>query len=375
MDEVRNGVRRIVRGLRRTDSRPEAALGLPSVDGDALQAAAARNDARVRAARDRLYATALDPDQAAEQLGLPPADVAALIDRGHLLTIDGPDGAPLPNWQKLLWMSSGDLVDARFGEPGVDAGRSGGAASRTTRWISVSSTRAYLQCPRRYWYGSIARVPKDRPVPPSWRVGSAVHAALEAAYRHQAAAPSGRLSDGLTAARTALSSAWHRHELHGTDRSYALAARWVHRTLHADVLRTSDVLGVEEPLRDTSTERHRIIGFADLLLGRGADVIEVVDHKVTRRQAAEREVADDLQLNLYGALVQHRWGDRVQVRGTLHYPVVPSAVTVTLSAAGMQAARDQVCEVADRARADEVYEPVPGDHCGSCPWQLRCPAG
>lgn len=254
-------------------------------------------------------------------------------------------------------------------------GQPGGPASPTARWISVSSTRAYLQCPRRYWYGYIARVAEDRPVPPSWRVGSAVHAALEAAYRHQAAEPSRRLSDGLTAALTALSDAWQRYELHGTDRSYAQAARWVHQALHGDVLRTSKVLGVEEPLRDTSMEGYRIIGFADLLLGRGEGVIEVVDHKVTRRQAAEHEVADDLQLNLYGALVQQRWGDQVEVRATLHYPVVPSAVTVTLSPSGMQAARDRVCEVADRARADDVYEPVPGGHCGSCPWQLQCPAG
>ena len=50
-------------------------------------------------ARDRLYTTALDPDQAAVQLGLPPADVAALIDTRHLLAIDGPDGARLPTWQ------------------------------------------------------------------------------------------------------------------------------------------------------------------------------------------------------------------------------------------------------------------------------------
>lgn len=263
------------------------------------------------------------------------------------------------------------VKDMKTGRPG----QPGGPASPATRWISVSSTRAYLQCPRRYWYGYVARLPEDRPVPPSWRVGSAVHAALEAAYRHQAAEPSGRLSDGLTAALTALSSAWHRYQLQRTDRSYTQAARWVRQTLHADVLRTSDVLGVEEPLRDSSAERHRIIGFADLLLGRGEGVIEVVDHKVTRRQAAEHEVADDLQLNLYGALVQHRWGDRVRVRATLHYPVVPSAVTVPLSSSGMQAARDRVREVADRARADDVYEPVPGGHCGSCPWQLRCPAG
>ena len=69
----------------------------------------------------------------------------------------------------------------------------------------------------------------------------------------------------------------------------------------------------------------------------------------------------------------HRWADQVQVGARLHYPIDPSAVTVTLPSSGMQAARDRVCQVADHAQADDVY-PVPGDHCDNCPWQLRCPA-
>lgn len=131
---------------------------------------------------------------------------------------------------------------------------------------------------------------------------------------------------------------------------------------------------MEEPLRDTSTDSFHIIGFADLLLQRDGGIVEVVDHKVTRWQATEHDLATDLQLNLYGALVRHRWTDQVEVRATLHYPVVPTAVTTTLTPSGMEAARDRVIEVADRARADTTYEPVPGDHCNHCPWQPRCPA-
>jgi hypothetical protein len=52
-----------------------------------------------------------------------------------------------------------------------------------TRWHSVSSTKAYETCARRYQFGYVERRPYDRPAPEPWRVGSAVHAALEAAYR------------------------------------------------------------------------------------------------------------------------------------------------------------------------------------------------
>lgn len=250
------------------------------------------------------------------------------------------------------------------------AGRSGGP-----RWHSVSSTRAYELCPRRYWYGYVARVPADRHVPPSWRVGSAVHAALEAAYRHQAKHPSSRLSARLAAALQVLAAVWHQLELPTDDHSYPRAEHWVRQTLHGDVLEVTTILGVEEPLRDTTVDSSPIIGFADLLLARDACVIEVVDHKVTRRQASESDLAADLQLNLYGALLRQRWPDRAEVRATLHYPVFPAAVSVTLSPEGMQAARTRVLEVADLARADTAFEPTPGPHCESCPWQPRCPAG
>ena len=251
----------------------------------------------------------------------------------------------------------------------------GGSAPAAPRWHSVSSTRAYEQCPRRYWYGYVAREPEDRPVPPSWRIGSAVHSALEAAYRCQADVPSSAVSEHLPAALDALTAAWDRLELPRGDGSDTRAARWVERTLRADVLDATTVLGVEEPLRDTSTASHRIIGVADLLLARGGTSIEVVDHKVTRRQATTTELAEDLQLNLYGALVRARWGEHIEVRATLHYPIIPAAVTVALTPAGMEAARTRVLAVADNAHADTTFEPVPGLHCDHCPWQPRCSAG
>jgi putative RecB family exonuclease len=255
-----------------------------------------------------------------------------------------------------------------------------GAVTRTapagrTWWHSVSSTRTYKQCPRRYWYGYVAKVPAERHVPVAWRIGSAVHAALETAYRHRASHPDAPLTDGLSPALDALRAAWDELELPPGDGSAARAASWVTRSLQRDVLATRRVLGVEQALRDELSPGHRIIGFVDLLLDRDERTVEVVDHKVTRWQASRDDLADDLQLNLYGALVRRRWPDQDRVRATLHYPVAPAAVTVTLTEDGMAAARDHLATVARRASADTTFEPVPGQHCGHCPWRPRCPAG
>ncbi len=249
------------------------------------------------------------------------------------------------------------------------------APAGRTWWHSVSSTRTYEQCPRRYWYSYVAKVPAERHVPRAWRIGSAVHAALEAAYRHRAARPDAPLADALPYALDALGSAWEDLELPHADGSAGRAASWVTHSLRRDVLATSTVLGVEQPLRDELSPGHRIIGFVDLLLDRDERTIEVVDHKVTRRQVTPDDLAEDLQLNVYGALVRRRWPDRDRVRATLHYPVAPAAVTVTLTEDSMAAARDHLAVVARRASGDPTFEAVPDRHCNHCPWRPRCPAG
>ena len=248
------------------------------------------------------------------------------------------------------------------------------AGSRRPGWHSVSSTREYERCPRRYWYGYVARIPTDRHVPPSWRIGTAVHAALEAAYRHRQTHPTGALSCGLPAALVALRGSWDTLELPHDD-AYRRAGQMVERTLQGDVLAADRVLGVEVPLRAELTPGHLAVGFADLILERDDTMLEIVDHKVTSRRVSRAELAGDLQLNLYGALALTRWPDTTVVRATHHYPTGPEAVSVTLTRAGMATARTRILTTAAVAMADEVYEPTPGPACDHCPWQPRCPAG
>jgi hypothetical protein len=160
------------------------------------------------------------------------------------------------------------------------ARRRGGFARPPVRWHSVSSTREYELCPRRYRYAYVERLPQDRHVPIPWRIGSAVHAALE---RPTAS------SRGRRPAHSKLPSPrpWLRCTTAGrhsscltTDR-YRRAARYIVSTLRDDVLLVGEVVGVELPLRD------------DLSPGIGSQVssiscssvtrstMEIVDHKVT----------------------------------------------------------------------------------------------
>lgn len=263
------------------------------------------------------------------------------------------------------------------GSPDVEAASRVPAPSTAptpVRWHSVSSTREYERCPRRYRYAYVERLPQDRHVPIPWRIGSAVHAALEAAYRikqHDSTVP---LETGVPQALTALRRSWETLEL-PLDERYGRAARQVVRSLREDVLQVGEIVGVELALRDELSCGHRVAGFLDLLLRRDGSTMEIVDHKVTGRRASSVDVASDFQLNLYGALVKVQWPTTQTVRATLHYPTGPDRVTATLFDEGMAAAHGRVERTAEQATSDTSFVPTPGEHCNHCPWRPRCPAG
>jgi RecB family exonuclease len=252
------------------------------------------------------------------------------------------------------------------------------------RWHSVSSTREYEGCPRRYRFGYVEKRPKDRPVPPSWRFGSAVHAALEAAWkaamRTDAAMP---VHAHLDVALAALDVALAQEGL-GDERDRAVDV--VTRALEFDVVRDHAIdpdadlplprpIGVEEALRGRIDQEHRIIGFVDLVLERSDGIIELVDHKVTSRRATPDELHGDFQLNLYGQLARARFRTATGIVATHHYPTGPESVSVRLDDDEMARAEQRV-RAAARAIAEDVeFSPVPSDGCRHCPWQPSCDAG
>jgi RecB family exonuclease len=249
--------------------------------------------------------------------------------------------------------------------------------SPALRWHSVSSTREYEGCPRRYRFGYLDHRPQDRPVPPSWRFGTVVHAGLEAAYQHTLQAPDAGRAERVAAAMAALDPAWERCEL-GDDPAGRARAVWlVTRALTADVVGVgrSRVLGVEVAFRDELGEADRIVGFADLVLDRGDGTVEIVDHKVTHWRATPERLRGDFQLNVYGHLARRRWPWAHRVVATHHYPTGPTAVSAELDIVGMSAAIDRIRLAANRISVDREFRPTPSERCGQCPWQPSCPDG
>jgi putative RecB family exonuclease len=244
---------------------------------------------------------------------------------------------------------------------------------KTTRSThSVSSCREYELCPRRYRFAYVDREPARRHVPPSWRVGSAVHEALEAAYRHrQVRGGEGPMDECVPAATAALHHAWKRLELDGKA-SLAESVGVVRRFLGAQDVSGEEILGVEQLLATTTPEGLRIAGYADLVLRRET-AIEIRDHKVTRWERTEADLASDFQLNLYGWLAKQMWPWATDVRAAHSYPLSGRIVAVELEPGQMDDAAAHVRTTAAAIAEDVEFDANPGEHCASCAWASLCP--
>jgi RecB family exonuclease len=245
------------------------------------------------------------------------------------------------------------------------------------RWHSVSSTREYEGCPRRYRFAYRDKRPQDRPVPATWRFGSVVHEGLEAAYRLAMDRPDLARLDQLPAATAAIHASWERYELEDDGQGRRRAIWHVTRALTKDVLDVGDgrIVGVEMAFRGRFSEQDRLAGFADLVLERPDGTVELVDHKVTRYRSTPEQLREDFQLNLYGELARQRWPATPRILATHHYPTGPAAVSVALDPAGMTAACERVRATAALIEQDRTFAPTPSDRCGHCPWLPSCPEG
>lgn len=254
-------------------------------------------------------------------------------------------------------------------------GRWGPRRGPSRRWHSVSSTREYERCPRRYRFAYVERRPYDRPAPVTWRFGSVVHAGLEAAYRHLMDEPGATRPAAMQAGVAGVQASWQELGMHDDPVGLERAVWHVTRAVATDVVRAEDILGVEVALRAPIDDTERVVGIADLVLARGEDTIEIVDHKVTRWRARDEDLREDLQLNLYGYLAARRWPHARTILASHHYPTGPDVVRVALDAGRMQAAFDRVIHTAEVARADTAFAPTPSSSCDHCPWLPSCTEG
>lgn len=252
---------------------------------------------------------------------------------------------------------------------------------------SPSKLSLFEQCPRRYFYVNIARVPGEPTIQhPATFMGSRVHEALEHLYS--------QLCGGRLLTSDELLAWFHQRwaERWTTEPASVAAwdspARW--ESIGADCLRryyshhhpfdADETLGVERfvefPLDPEGTIRVR--GFIDRLARTRDGMVRVHDYKTQEDVPTQEEVDSHEQLTFYELAVRHELNHSGPVELVWHFVRAGVARTSRRTPEQLERVRADaislVREIESRAAQEDRFEPKPSRLCQWCEHRKRCPA-
>ena len=259
--------------------------------------------------------------------------------------------------------------------------------------LSYSSFRTYLECPLRYRFLYIDKLPE---APRGYfTFGRVVHSVLEELVRPMVEPPARRVSE--TESQRTLD------EWHGA--AATTASRWMttqellalyerswlsegytspeeearYRSLGREMLlRFHDQLVRESP-HPVAVEEHLearwdgipIHGYIDRIDRTPSGGLDVVDYK-TSRELSNEDVRDSDQLSLYQVLVESNYSEPVESLTLYHLRSLTPLRTAPRERGTLSSLHDRLGTVTDGIRA-EAFEPSPGRQCSRCDFQSRCP--
>ncbi len=265
-----------------------------------------------------------------------------------------------------------------------------------TRPLSYSSLRVYLECPLRWKFLYVDRLPE---APRSYfSFGRTIHAVLEELLRPFLVTDSvprisagaaqrrldeweagGRLVEGRPRALT-------RDEMLATyDRLWvregfsSAEEEGRYRTLGENLLlRYYDRL-VDEPPRPVAIEEHLqasldgipVHGYIDRIDLTPSGALEVLDYKTSREMSAKDAFSSD-QLAMYQVLVEKNYALPVERLTLYHLRSLTPYASKPRDARAIGQFSEKVSAVADGVR-EERFEPTPGRVCERCEFRALCP--
>lgn len=247
------------------------------------------------------------------------------------------------------------------------------------RHYSVSSVQMYLACPRQFYLAYVKRIKREeRDVPIPWRLGTAVHGALETAFscRAEDVQPVESMTKYEKQALERLEEEWVKLSLPRTHGTHDWGIDVVQKTLehvHVPEKRT-DVLGTEYKILGSTDDGNNFVGYADLVLRTGGDTLKIRDWKVTSNASTMESLVDDFQLNSYAWFLQREFPWAKRVVASHYYPPLTREVQFEVRTDCMEDAITRIDSVAEWVDQDQEYKPRPGTQCENCQFIKECPA-
>jgi putative RecB family exonuclease len=264
----------------------------------------------------------------------------------------------------------------------------------STAALSYSSFRTYLECPLRWKFLYVDRIPET---PRGYfTFGRVVHSVLEALVR-PLVVPGARRAGETESQRTL--DDWHprgkgapglpwmsREEMLALyDQSWSSdgytgpeeEARY--RALGRELLGKYYARLERERPQPISVEEHLearwdgipIHGYIDRIDRTPGGGLEIVDYK-TSRELSAGDAKDSDQLSIYQVLVESNYSEPVEGLTLYHLRSLTPIRVPPRDRASLTGLYDRLGVVSDGIRA-EAYEPTPGRHCSRCDFRAICP--
>ncbi len=259
--------------------------------------------------------------------------------------------------------------------------------------LSYSSYRTYLECPLRWKFLYVDRLPE---APRGYfTFGRVIHTVLEALVRPLVVPSARRVSEAESQrtlddwqstappaptewmTREALLDYYERSWLSDGYGSAEEEARY--RSLGRDLLsRYYDRIAEERPT-PIAVEEHLeatwdgipVHGYIDRIDRTQGGGLEIVDYK-TSRELSHEDARDSDQLTLYQVLVERNYSEPVAGLTLYHLRSLKPLRAPPRAPTALSVLHERMGTVSDGIRS-EAFEPTPGRHCTRCDFRSRCP--
>lgn len=247
--------------------------------------------------------------------------------------------------------------------------------------FSPSKLNTYKDCPRRYAYRYIDRIPRDVQSVEAF-VGSCVHKALEGLYEavlHGKILPEAAVIGIFDKEWAAEWSAdiIIRDKDYSPDNWKEVGRQCVRSYYGAHAPFEKDkTVAIEKrvgfPIA-ASGESYRIEGFVDRLALAADGAFEIHDYKTAKNLPTQQDADRDWQLGIYDLAVRQAWPEAKDVRLVWHYVRHGISLSSRRNPDQREALKGEISALIDTIKRDREFKPRQSALCDWCEYRDICP--
>ena len=241
--------------------------------------------------------------------------------------------------------------------------------------FSPSQLNTFIQCPRKYSFQYIERLPVERAPSPQLVFGNAVHSALDEAFRlPPSERTAARLGDAFRAAWRSDPERTGAFTDSDDERAWGLKGiELLERVASTDEFTTVIPRCLEDWAEVTVDGGRQLFGRIDRVDDHpDGDGVIVIDYKTGRCRIAEDGLGDEVQAQVYALAVQATL--KVAVR-EVRFMFIEAGENRVWHPSDLDRIESRLLDLVEQIEQTTEFTPAPSRLCGWCDYLQHCDAG